>query len=36
MPLCGGTGAAKPADAEVQAVCDAVGFSPVISNLCSA
>lgn len=24
MPLCGGTGAAKPADAEVQAVCDLV------------
>ena len=24
MALCGGTGAAKPADAEVQAVCDLV------------
>lgn len=24
MPLCGGTGAAKPADAEVQAICDTV------------
>lgn len=24
MPLCGGTGAAKPADADVQAVCDLV------------